>query len=230
MLKAVIFDMDGVLLDSESRHFPVMRDLMAELGYTYTLEHFLHYCGIPDAEMWPRLLAAAGVTADIDELHKKHWDRYRHDLDVHGLPAFPGTAKFLQTLRERGYQLAVASSSPQEVIEDYALRLGLQEYFECVVSAQSCIHSKPEPDVFLLAAEKLGVAPMECMVVEDSANGMLAAQRAGMAWIGFNGAELPVDMSRTRFVFSDYRTVTPEQFEQWYEEQRNNGGQHCPGR
>lgn len=79
-----------------------------------------------------------------------------------------------------------------------------------MISAQHCAHGKPEPDVFLLAAEQLGISPENCLVVEDSKNGMLAAQRAGMKWVGFCGAALPTDMGLAPFTFSDYHAVTPK--------------------
>ncbi|MCD7886833.1 MAG: HAD family phosphatase [Clostridiales bacterium] len=218
MLKAVIFDMDGVLLDSESRHYAVLRTLMAEYGFTYTLDHFRRFCGVPETEMWPQLLAEAGMNADANDLYRKHWERYRRDLDTNGLPVFLGTAGFLKALKDRGYRLAVASASLLSVVEEYLERLGYRQYFDRVVSSQSCPHGKPEPDVFLLAAKELRVAPGECIVVEDSANGMIAARRAGMKLVGFNGAEVPADVSLAPFTFSDYRSMTPEQFEMWYEE------------
>ena len=216
MLKAVIFDMDGVLVDSESRHYPVIQGLMEEYGFHYTIEHLQRYCGVPEKEIWPQLLAEAGLDADADELQRKHWERYRLDIDTNGLPAFPGTAQFLQALKNRGYRLAVASASLLTVVEEYLWRLGYRQYFDCVVSCQACAHGKPEPDVFLLAAKQLGADPADCIVVEDSANGMIAARRAGMKWVGFNGSEIPADVRLAPFTFSDYRSITPEQFELWY--------------
>lgn len=216
MLKAIIFDMDGVLIDSESKHYPVLKQLLAEYGYNYTLEHFLCYCGMPDVEMWPKLLAKSKLDADPEIMHRLHWERYQQYLDEYGLPSFPGTAQLLQSLKQEGYLLAVASASLSDVIEDYMQRLGYSQYFDCVVSAQSCAHGKPEPDVFLLASEQIGVPPQDCLVIEDSRNGMIAAQRAGMKWVGFCGAEIPTDMSYAPFTFSDYRDITPYDFEKWY--------------
>lgn len=123
----------------------------------------------------------------------------------------------MKALKEQGFQLAVASASAMDIIGDYIEQLGYAQYFDRVVSSQFCAHGKPEPDVFLLAAKELGIAPEDCMVVEDSVNGMLAAQRAGMKWIGFNGSKIPADVSRAPYTFSDYRSISPEQFVQWYE-------------
>lgn len=216
MLEAIIFDMDGVLIDSESTHYPVLHELLAKYGYVYTQEHFLTYCGVPETDMWPQLLRTAGLNVSPEAMHQEHWRRYRRYLEIHGLPHFPGTAQLLSALRQSGYRLAVASASPARTIAEYMEQLGYAPYFDCMISAQHCAHGKPEPDVFLLAAEQLGISPENCLVVEDSKNGMLAAQRAGMKWVGFCGAALPTDMSLAPFTFSDYRAVTPKDFERWY--------------
>ncbi len=216
MLRAIIFDMDGVLLDSESRHYQVLRQLLGEYGYCYTREHFLQYCGIPEYDMWPKLLQAAKIDADPEILQQEHQGRYRADREKHGLPRFPGLGQFLCRLKQHGYDLAVASGSAPKTISENINLLGYASYFDQIVSAQNCPHAKPEPDVFLFAARQLGVQPKECLVIEDSRNGMLAAKRAGMPYVGFYGAEVRPDMSLAQFKFCDYRTTTPEQLVQWY--------------
>lgn len=217
MLKMIIFDMDGVLLDSESRHFPILRDMMKKRGFPYTVEHLHRYCGVPEEKMWPQLLRKAGLNDENPEkLQQEHWQLYNKDIQENGLPRFPGTREFLERLQKEGLQLAVASASPVQVILENLRGLGIDHCFSCIASAQECGNGKPEPDVFLLAANKLNIAPEDCMVVEDSANGMIAARRAGMRWIGFCGAQVKPDMHLAVFTFSDYRTITPEQFQQWY--------------
>lgn len=221
MLRAVIFDMDGVLLDSETFHYRAIQSMMKERGYAYTVKHLQKYCGVPEHELWKPLLRELGGTDDDPvQAQEEHWRRYRQMLKENGLPRFPGTEACLRALRQKGYRLAVASASEEVVIRDYMEQLGYSEYFDCIVSAQLCAHGKPEPDVFLLASEQLGVSPQDCLVIEDSRNGMIAAQRAGMKWVGFCGAEVPTDMSLAPFTFSDYRRVKPADFLKWYEEQR----------
>lgn len=218
MLKAVIFDMDGVLLDSESFHYRSIDELMKARGCVYSVELLHKYCGVPEAEIWPDLMNDVGMTGEEPErLQEEHWVRYRRLLREYGIPKFPGTKEFLTMLRKRGYRTAVASASLESVIEDYLQKLGLPECFDAVTSAQECRHGKPEPDVFLLAAKKLGVRPEECMVIEDSAKGMIAAGRAGMRWVGFEGARVKPDMRYAVYRFSDYRTMTAEQLEEWYD-------------
>ncbi len=217
MLKAIIFDMDGVLLDSESLHYRVIHDMMNERGYTYTVEHLQKYCGVPEEEIWgPLLKELGGEHDDPIQTQEEHWSRYRKRLEQDGIPQFPGTEDCLKALRQRGYRMAVASASSVEVIQDYMNQLGYTDYFDCIISAQYCEHGKPEPDVFLLASGQLGISPEDCLVIEDSKNGMIAAGRAGMRCVGFCGAEVPTDMSLAQFTFSDYCSVSPENFEYWY--------------
>jgi len=217
MLQAILFDMDGVLLDSESRHYQIVGGMLAEYGYTLTRANYLQYCGIPSHEMWPRVLRTAEIRANPEAMLREHWRRYRADLAANGLPVFPGAGDFLRKLKQQGYRLAVASGSAPATIVETVEQLGYTEYFDQIVSAQNCAHAKPEPDVFLMAAERLGVGPADCMVVEDSVNGMTAARRAGMKWAGFCGAALPPDMHLAPFSFSDYRTMTPQILNDWYD-------------
>lgn len=227
MLKAVIFDMDGVLLDSESLHFQALDDLMRSKGRRYSVELLHKYCGVPEEEIWPCLLKDLKMTGeDPEQMMQEHWIRYRKLLKQNGYPKFPGTKAFLTMLKNQGYQTAVASASSKDVIEDYLLELDFKDCFDAVASAQECSHGKPEPDVFLLAAKKLNIKPEECMVIEDSVKGMIAARRAGMKWIGFEGAKIKPDMRCAVYKFSDYRTITAETLEQWY--RSFPGKEHLP--
>ncbi len=217
MLKAIIFDMDGVLLDSESLHYQALDELMQSKGRRYSVELLHKYCGVPEEEIWPRLLNDLEMADENPEqMMQEHWILYRRLLKQNGYPEFPGTREFLMMLKKRGYRTAVASASSKEIIGDYLQKLGLKDCFDAVTSAQECRHGKPEPDVFLLAAEKLRIKPKDCIVIEDSVKGMIAARRAGMKWIGFEGAKVKPDMRYAVYKFSDYRIMTAETLEQWY--------------
>lgn len=219
LLKAIIFDMDGVLLDSESVHYHVIRDMLKQRGFHYKENHFLRFCGTPEEQMWPILMKDADLTGETQEkLQEEHWKNYNQVIASQGLPGFPGVNDFLELLKKVNIRIAVASSSLRSRIEENLRALQMEQYFDCIVSAQECGVGKPEPDVFLLAAKKLQIAASDCMVIEDSVNGMIAAYRAGMKWIGFCGAEVKPDMSHAVFTFADYRTAMPKQFQQWYDE------------
>lgn len=209
MLKAIIFDMDGVLLDSESVHFEVLRDMLKRHGFQYTTEHFHRYCGVIEDQMWPQLLQGTRFThEDYIQLQREHWQIYNRVIQDKGLPRFPGIEEFLVLLREDGYRIAVASASSVQTITENLRALRIDGYFSYIASAQECGVGKPAPDVFLLAAKGLGVAPADCMVIEDSANGMIAAYRAGMKWVGFCGAKVKPDM-RYAIYTARWRSCSP---------------------
>ena len=253
MLRAVILDMDGTLLDSEIIHYYVIRDILArELGFEPSMTEYLKYCGIPDPVMWPMILEELdttsvlslaqkwGIEADgsaedaaadagrvpeemiyalSDELERLHWEEYDEYIEKNGVRGFPGVKEFLQSLREDGIRLAVATGSLDRIVRKNLKLLDIAELIEAAATSEDCENGKPEPDVFLHAAKRLGVDPRDCLAIEDAGNGLLAARRAGMACAGFDGSELPSDMTLAPVIFSDYRKVTAEDLREWHREQ-----------
>ena len=247
MLRAVILDMDGTLLDTEIVHYYVIRRILArELGYDPSMTEYLKYCGIPDPVMWPMILEELdssavlslaqkwGIEADVteemiyaisEELERLHWEEYDEYIEKNGVKGFPGLKEFLESLREDGIRLAVATGSLRRVVRKNMKILGITDLIEAAATSEDCENGKPEPDVFLHAARLLRVDPKECLVIEDAGNGLLAARRAGMACAGFDGSELPSDMTLAPVVFSDYRKVGAEDLRAWHREQMS-GDQH----
>lgn len=242
MLKAVIFDMDGTLLDSEVIHYIAIHEIILNrLGYDQPLEEYMRYCGTPDSEMWPDILRSldrrAGGTGKAGfgdilaeeervcevsaELERLHWAGYEKYVETHGLEAFPGVPDLMAALKGEGLRIGIGTGSLRSVVESNLERMGVSSYVDAIATAEDCEKGKPAPDIFLRAAEYLQTDPADCLVVEDSANGMLAAGRAGMACVGFNGSQLPSDLVDPPIVFSDYRQVRPEDFFSWYEKCRN---------
>ena len=217
MLEAVIFDMDGVLIDNETNYYMIMKEMLKEMGYELSVETFLSGCGLQMIEVWPRLLTITGLEFDPKERLSEFLKRISIHRETYGLPAFPGNKGILDSLKKSGLKLAVASASLYETVLMNMQMLGYEEYFDEIISSQFCKHGKPAPDVFLLAADKLGVRPENCLVVEDSRNGMIAAERAGMKWVGFCGAQIPTDMSYAKDIFSDYRKIEADDFYRWFE-------------
>jgi HAD superfamily hydrolase (TIGR01509 family) len=187
---AVVFDLDGVLLDSEVWWDEVRRELVAARGRTWTAEDLRSVMGA-NSVAWARTMVARhGLGGDPEEVLRAVVDgmvaRYRREA----APLIPGVRGALERLAAR-YPLAVASSSHPEVIAAALSAGGLERHFAVVVSSDEVEHGKPAPDVFLLAARRLGVPPDATVVIEDSLNGVLAARAAGMAVALVPNASVP---------------------------------------
>jgi HAD superfamily hydrolase (TIGR01509 family) len=181
-IEAVIFDMDGVLVDSEPLHMDATRRLLATYGVGYSQEANEEFIGFTDVEIFTILRARHGLLPGTDVLARQFAEHLIALLRREAVP-LPGVPAVLEALRGAGYRLALASSSTPEVIGATLGALHLDGYFPVVVSSVEVGRGKPAPDVFLAAASRLGRPPARCLVVEDSRNGVLAAKRAGMGCV-----------------------------------------------
>jgi beta-phosphoglucomutase len=189
MIKAVIFDMDGVLVDTEPFHVEIEKRQFALNNVPVTPEEQQQYMGVAAEVMWRTLAERYSIDRSVVELiEQNRTGSIRFFSEVDEIPLMPGLIELLDVLRANHYPLAVASSSFPEIIELVLDRTGIRKYFQVVVSSQEAGKSKPEPDVFLLAAKRLGVEPRNCLVVEDSANGIKAAHSANMVCVAYQGA------------------------------------------
>jgi HAD superfamily hydrolase (TIGR01509 family) len=176
----VVFDMDGVLVDSEPMHVDAMRRLLGPYGVAYTDRENEQFFGFTDPEVFRILKERYGLAPDEQELTRRRTELLveltrTRTVPMDGVPDVP------RTLHGWGYRLAVASSSALGVIRATVEALGLAPLFETLVSGVDVGRGKPAPDVFVETARRLGLPPRACLVVEDSRNGLLAAKAAGMA-------------------------------------------------
>jgi HAD superfamily hydrolase (TIGR01509 family) len=175
---AVIFDCDGTLVDSEPLAFSAWERALAPYGYAITGADGEACIGLP----YPRVHAYFAERAELPAA-EPFWDIFSAELfaliDSELMP-FEDAVRAARTLRERGVPVAVASSSPRERLQRTLGRAGLLEAFDVTVAGDEVAHGKPAPDMFLLAAERMGVDPASCVVIEDSPPGVQAGLAAGM--------------------------------------------------
>lgn len=203
---AVIFDMDGVIIDSEPRHERAFLDVFEQMGYGQTHGiQFEQYLGRSDRAVWLDFIAKHNPKWTLDELTA--W-KQNHLIEIirREQPIFDGLPELVAKLAPR-YRLAVASGSVHPVIEEVLAMKSLRQFFPIVVSVQDVAHGKPAPDIFLRAAQLLGVEPAACCVIEDSAAGVTAARAAGMTAIAITNT-LPVDkLTHANHVVRTYEEI-----------------------
>ena len=184
MINAVIFDMDGVISDTQKLHAKVESTILAGFGIHLSPEEItMRYAGVRTREFLSDLLNAQEKPYDIEALLEEKWS-IMEKLAGEEVEEIPGSVALINDLRERGVPLAVASASNLAYVRTVLQKLGVFEKFQAVVTGDMVQKGKPDPESFLLAAEKLGVAPSECLVIEDGISGMEAARRASMHCIG----------------------------------------------
>lgn len=174
-----LFDWDGVVIDSSGQHEESWELLARELGKPLPRDHFLRGFGMKNQVIIPEIL---GWTQDTDEIHQyslRKEELYREIVRQRGIEPLPGVVGLLRMLREHGVPCAVASSTHRENIETIFEAIGLRGYFAAVVTAEDVARGKPDPEVFLKGAEKIGRDPRHCVVFEDAHVGIEAGLAAG---------------------------------------------------
>lgn len=181
-VRAVIFDLDGVLVDSEPNYFESERRLLADYGIRFTAQMKRPYIGMSTKEMLNDIASCFGIPERVDVLVARK-NAYYLDIAARSTKVYPQTRRLLMLLHEHGYPLAVASGSSPDVIDVVLSAARLKGYFDVLVSAESVSRGKPAPDLFLVTAGRLDVEPEACVVIEDSSYGVQAAIAAGMRCI-----------------------------------------------
>ncbi len=177
--EAVIFDMDGILVDTEPVHLDAINAVLAAEGHRLTEEQNEQFLGTTVDHTWGRIVELFGLSRPVGEYLEVYNAEVLERLS-RPLTPLPGVREVLAMLESRGTRLAVASSSQMVWVKATLRSLGLTSYFPVLVSGDSVARGKPEPDIYLRAASLLEVEPSLCLAVEDAPRGILAARRAGM--------------------------------------------------
>lgn len=203
---AVIFDMDGVIVDSEPRHERAYLEVVRELGYgeTHGLR-FADYVGRTDKELWKDFIKLHQPGLTLEQLLALKRQRTISILRSEQ-PLFEGLPELLEQLAPH-YKLGLASGSERPIIEEVLRIDRLGRYFQAVVSSSEVQHGKPAPDIFLRTAELLGVPPRSCSVIEDSKPGIAAGLAAGMTVIGISNTHPAAELTQATHVVGTYAEI-----------------------
>jgi beta-phosphoglucomutase family hydrolase len=194
--RAVLWDMDGTLIDSEEQHWISWRNTLAKEGIVITRAQFLATFGQRNDSIIPQLLGAAATPERIERISEAKEELYRHLIRRDGISPLPGVASWLHRLHQQGWLQAIASAAPRANIDAVLEALSATHIFQGIVSAEDVQKGKPDPEVYLKAASRVEASPENCIVVEDAAAGIEGARRAGMRSIGVShdGQHLPADV------------------------------------
>ena len=180
-IEAVIFDMDGLLLDTERVYKKVMQELCAEWGHEMSHEMFAAFVGIPQCENVPIYHKFFGKDFDIETYEGLLGERFRSEVSK-GIPLKHGAKELVSALDKRKVPIAVATSTGASA-HDHLKNADLHHHFDTIVTRLDVSKGKPHPEPFLTAAERLGVNPTQCIAFEDSHNGVRSASAAGLATV-----------------------------------------------
>lgn len=178
-IKAVIFDMDGVILDSEKLYVRFWREAGRACGYPFEEKHALAIRSMARKFAVEKLQGFFGKDFDYDAVRNKRIELMNRYVEENGIEAKPFAEEILKYLKRHGYKTAVATATPPERTQKYLKRAGLYDYFDELISASMVKNGKPAPDIYKFASKRLGFNENECIAVEDSPNGVESASSAG---------------------------------------------------
>lgn len=203
----VIFDMDGVLVDSYQAHFSAWQRMLPRHGLQMTEAQFAASFGQTNAEIFATLYPNLNP-AEYPNLSEEKEAAYRDIISL-DFPEMDGAAELINALHNAGVKLAIGSSGPPDNVQAVLNVLPGGEYIKATTDASEIARSKPDPEVFIKAAKKIGLPPGCCVVVEDAPVGVRAGKAAGCAVVAITGTASPQDLSEADLIVNSLRELTP---------------------
>lgn len=212
MPKGVIFDLDGVLVDSSEFHFQAWQIWAKRHGTTMTYEFFRETFGMVNDNIIPHLIPRKLTKEELKELSDEKEAIFR-EVAKGKIKPLKGAVELVRALQAAGYKLAIGTSTPRKNIEVVLESIGLDDAFDVCIAAEDVTKGKPEPEVFLKASSGIGVPPSRCVVIEDAVAGVEAAKRAGMKAIAVTTTHPRERLEHADIVVDSIADVTVEMIE-----------------
>ena len=207
MIETIIFDLDGVIIDSEPIHFSVEKELFREFDVDVSYEKHMSFVGNSSKNMWAEVKKLGKIKYSVEELVRINEEKYLQYLNnIKDIEPIPGVKEIINEVYNNKLNLVIASSSSRIIINTVIHKFNLTQYFSVVISGAELTNSKPDPEIFNLASELTKTDPKRCLVIEDSGNGIKAAKLAGMKCIAFkNPNSGKQDLSLADLVIDNFK-------------------------
>ena len=210
ILKGIIFDMDGVIIDSEPIHYEIEQNLLKKLGANLSKKEHATFIGTTDYNMWSSLKERYNLEPSVEEIIDMKKELFLRNIDK--IQLIDGFYDFMTMLYKKGYKLGLASSNNRKAVESIVEKFELDKYIEVTMSGEDVSKGKPDPEIFLTTAKKLSINPEDCIVVEDAENGVVAAKAAGMKCIALQGNNIGLqDLSNADIIIENFSELSLEQ-------------------
>lgn len=204
----IIFDMDGVLVDSEPFHKQILNKVFDIMGIHFTNEYYNTLVGSDGNSIWNKINADFKLNGVPEKLLKFHKDFFYKELEHNEMPSVTGVIELLESLKKDQFSLSLGSSSPKKLINIVVDRLAIRTYFDQLVSSEDVNKGKPNPDIFLEVANRYQKPSEDFVVIEDSKNGVIAAKTAGMKCIGYRNLNSGIqDLSQADIIVERFSEI-----------------------
>jgi len=211
--KAVIWDMDGVIADTAPYHLKAWQEVLQKRGVNLTEEDFRHSFGQRNDTIIRNALGKEVSQDEIDTIAREKEEGFRQRIRQ-DLKPLPGVIKLIKSLTKRRFKMALASSAPIENIQLLTRGLGINSCFHIIICDKDVTEGKPNPQVFLLAAQKLGIEPKNCIVIEDAVAGVSAAKKAGMRCLAITNTHPRTSLTEADLIVDTLEAVSVSDLEQ----------------